>query len=41
MDGKRSFQEIYERFQPGVLRFLSRLVGVDPGASVFRRGEEG
>ncbi len=26
-DGKRSFQEIYGRFRPGGLRFLSRLVG--------------
>jgi len=28
-DSKGSFQEIYERFHPGVLRFLSRLLGED------------
>src|SRR5512140_1632145 len=34
MDGNWSFQEIYERFQPGVLRFLSRLVGEEEAADV-------
>ena len=34
MDGKRSFQEIYERFQPGILRFLSRLVGEEEAEDV-------
>jgi RNA polymerase sigma-70 factor (ECF subfamily) len=45
MDGKRSFQEIYERFQPGVLRFLSRLVGEeeaeDVAQEVFLRVDRG
>lgn len=45
MDGKRSFQEIYERFQPGVLRFLSRLVGKeeaeDVAQEVFLRVDRG
>jgi RNA polymerase sigma-70 factor (ECF subfamily) len=44
-DGKRSFQEIYERFQPGVLRFLSRLVGEeeaeDVAQEVFLRVDRG
>ena len=44
-DGKRSFQEIYERFQPGVLRFLSRLVGQeeaeDVAQEVFLRVDRG
>ena len=34
MEGKTSFQEIYERFHPGVLRFLSRLVGEDEAEDV-------
>jgi len=34
MDGKRSFQVIYERFQPGILRFLSRLVGEEEAEDV-------
>ncbi len=34
MDGKVSFQEIYERFRPGVLRFLSRLVGEEEAEDV-------
>jgi len=34
MEGNRSFQEIYERFQPGVLRFLSRLVGEEEAEDV-------
>jgi RNA polymerase sigma-70 factor (ECF subfamily) len=34
MDGKTSFQEIYERFRPGVLRFLSRLVGEEEAEDV-------
>ena len=45
MDGKRSFQEIYERFRPGVLRFLSRLVGEeeveDVAQEVFLRVDRG
>jgi RNA polymerase sigma-70 factor (ECF subfamily) len=45
MDGERSFQEIYERFQPGVLRFLSRLVGEeeaeDVAQEVFLRVDRG
>ena len=45
MEGKRSFQEIYERFQPGVLRFLSRLVGEeeaeDVAQEVFLRVDRG
>lgn len=45
MDGKRSFQEIYERFQPGILRFLSRLVGEeeaeDVAQEVFLRVDRG
>jgi len=45
MDGKRSFQEIYARFQPGVLRFLSRLVGEeeaeDVAQEVFLRVDRG
>ena len=44
-DGKRSFQEIYERFQPGILRFLSRLVGQeeaeDVAQEVFLRVDRG
>lgn len=44
-DGKRSFREIYERFQPGVLRFLSRLVGQeeaeDVAQEVFLRVDRG
>jgi RNA polymerase sigma-70 factor (ECF subfamily) len=34
MDGKASFEEIYERFHPGILRFLSRLVGADEAEDV-------
>ena len=45
MDGKKSFQEIYERFRPGVLRFLSRLVGEeeaeDVAQEVFLRVDRG
>lgn len=45
MDGERSFQEIYERFQPGVLRFLSHLVGEgeaeDVAQEVFLRVDRG
>jgi len=44
-DSKRSFQEIYERYQPGVLRFLSRLVGEeeaeDVAQEVFLRVDRG
>jgi len=44
-DGKKSFQEIYEWFQPGVLRFLSRLVGEkeaeDVAQEVFLRVDRG
>ena len=44
-DGKGSFQEVYERFQPGVLRFLSRLVGEeeaeDVAQEVFLRVDRG
>src|SRR5512143_409390 len=36
MEGRSSFQEIYERFQPGVLRFLSRLVGEDEAEDVVQ-----
>ena len=45
MDCKRSFQEIYEKFHPGVLRFLSRLVGEeeaeDVAQEVFLRVDRG
>ena len=44
-DGKGSFREIYESFQPGVLRFLSRLVGQeeaeDVAQEVFLRVDRG
>ena len=33
-DGKGSFQEIYERFHPGILRFLSRLLGENDAEEV-------
>ena len=40
MNGNLSFEEIYENFHPGVLRFLSRLVGEreaeDVAQEVFR-----
>lgn len=32
--GKPSFQEIYERFHPGILGFLSKLLGGDEGEEV-------
>ena len=45
MDGKRSFQEIYEKFHPGILRFLARLVGEeeaeDVAQEVFLRVDRG
>ena len=31
---KLSFQEIYERFHPGILRFLSKLLGGDEAEEV-------
>ena len=34
MNEKLSFQDIYERFHPGILRFLSRLVGTDEAEEV-------
>jgi RNA polymerase sigma-70 factor (ECF subfamily) len=44
-DDKRSFREIYERFRPGVLRFLSHLVGPeeaeDVAQEVFLRVDRG
>ncbi|HET7319016.1 MAG TPA: sigma-70 family RNA polymerase sigma factor [Nitrospirota bacterium] len=45
MDFKRSFQEIYEKFHPGILRFLARLVGEeeaeDVAQEVFLRVDRG
>jgi len=45
IDGNRSFREIYERFHPGVLRFLSRIVGEeeaeDVAQEVFLRVDRG
>ena len=32
--GKESFQEIYDRFHPGILRFLSKLLGGDEAEEV-------
>ncbi|MDA8121759.1 MAG: sigma-70 family RNA polymerase sigma factor [Deltaproteobacteria bacterium] len=44
-DDKGSFQEIYERFHPGILRFLSRLLGEgeaeDAAQDVFLRVARG
>lgn len=34
MDEKLSFEDIYERFHPGILRILSRLVGSDEAEDV-------
>src|SRR5512135_2269637 len=34
MDEKLSFEDIYERFHPGILRSLSRLVGTDEAEDV-------
>lgn len=45
MNGNGSFEEIYEKFHPGVLRFLSRLVGEseaeDVAQEVFLRVDRG
>jgi RNA polymerase sigma-70 factor (ECF subfamily) len=45
MDEKLSFEEIYERFRPGILRFLSRFVGEneaeDVAQEVFLRVDRG